>query len=128
MLEKQLAIYQSVTFHGSDAKGGSSSEEDSITWSQLVYFTVVAGLWLLQQALIASNLCAEFDISVAELDAIRFGFSQYDTQLSGEIPAGDVFYLLQVKTSRTTFTCSNCSVTRGKFESRGGMEFSLSQF
>ena len=94
---------------GSSGSGGmreslslSSASSDSaiemhLTWAQFAQFCVVAALWFLQQAVAANALLAQCsNLTLPELDALRFGFSQYDTDLSGVISTADLYCLLQV--------------------------------
>ena len=59
---------------------------------------IIAGLWLLQDAFIASNLIAEedFQLNAVELDALRSCFAQYDNKFSNEIMTDDLHFVLQV--------------------------------
>lgn len=116
LIEKLLSIYTQSLFvplsthhtnHNNHSRRSpddtpSSGEELALNWAQFGHFCVVCALWLLQQAVLANRLLAQCsNLTLPELDALRFGFSQYDTDLSGVIPAADLFSLLQV--SRSTF-------------------------
>ncbi len=69
--------------------------EELFPWPHFLTFCLVTSLWLVQQVLQASSTVQEMQISGKELDALRYDFSQYDAQLSGEIPISDLGALLQ---------------------------------
>lgn len=91
----------------------------SLTWNQFAQFCVTAALWFLQQAVTAHQLLAQCsNLTLAELDALRFGFSQYDTELSGLIQASDLHSLLQVsvQTLRSVYVFMRASHSLAYFE------------
>lgn len=91
-----MSIYTHALFVPSP-NGAHGVDELTLSWAQFGHFCVVSALWFLQQAVLANRLLAQCsNLTLPELDALRFGFSQYDTDLSGVIPAADLFSLLQV--------------------------------
>eukprot|EP01038_Epipyxis_sp_PR26KG_P012703 gene12703-17035_t len=95
-IEKALSIFLKI-FHplNSSSVDDSDYSDDSIEWNQFMTFILVVGLWLIQTTVLMNNLKNDFSMSVKELDAVRFGFAQYDYELTGEIMASDLRYLLQ---------------------------------
>jgi hypothetical protein len=99
LLEKQLAIFASnvLTTEPPSIRPTQTSEFD---WEMPIHhvklFVIIVALWSIQQAYVACSLMHTSGISVKEVTAIRKLFEAYDVDLSGDIPSGDVQYLLQV--------------------------------
>lgn len=106
LVEKLLNIHTQSLFVSDiqrfktvSAQGKANTEdvEMSLTWGQFSQFCVSCAMWFLQQAVAAHHLLLECEtLTLPELDALRFGFSQYDADLSGIIPSSDLQSLLQV--------------------------------
>jgi hypothetical protein len=124
LVEKLLNIYTQALFITSSravpaaaahaaAQAGEEAEM-SLTWSQFAQLCVVCALWFLQQAVAALQLLSQCpNLTLPEYAALRFGFSQYDNDLSGCIQSTDLQSLLQVRISSgfaarplTSFTAS----------------------
>jgi len=101
LIEKQLSIYAECLAVTSDGGvdfdiGGGRCADEALTWNQFAQFCIVSGLWFMQQATAANTLLRTVpDMTLQELDALRFGFSQYDSQLSGSVSSSDLYVLLQ---------------------------------
>eukprot|EP00600_Ochromonadales_sp_CCMP1393_P007345 CAMPEP_0174957576 /NCGR_PEP_ID=MMETSP0004_2-20121128/2147_1 /TAXON_ID=420556 /ORGANISM="Ochromonas sp., Strain CCMP1393" /LENGTH=128 /DNA_ID=CAMNT_0016205697 /DNA_START=168 /DNA_END=551 /DNA_ORIENTATION=- len=83
---------------GGISTGTSADDIDAqeLSWSQFSHFCIAASLWFIQQATTANQLVSQCQaLSLTELDALRFGFYQYDTELSGTIATSDLFCLLE---------------------------------
>ena len=90
-------IQRSKQSSSTAAAGNEKDAEMSLTWGQFSQFCVTCALWFLQQAVSAHHLLLDCsNLTLSELDALRFGFSQYDADLSGIIPSSDLQSLLQV--------------------------------
>lgn len=112
-MEKILNIYTHALFvpdlrrsslaghptHTQQTPHTTAAPEMSLTWNQFAQLCVVSALWFLQQAAAAHELlgqCTSTSLTLEELAALRFGFSQYDSELSGVISVSDLRSLLQV--------------------------------
>lgn len=66
---------------------------------QAVLFLLASALWLLQQTVLCTKLCAKFGLSVRELHALHAAFSSFDYELSGEVEVTDLPLLFEVSQS-----------------------------
>jgi hypothetical protein len=104
LVEKLLNIYTQALFVTSSSRAaahsahsGEEEAEMSLAWSQFAQFCVVCALCFLQQAVAALQLLSQCpNLTLPEYAALRFGFSQYDNDLSGCIQSTDLQSLLQV--------------------------------
>jgi Ca2+-binding EF-hand superfamily protein len=64
-------------------------------YMQVILFIQLISVWYLQHAYVAKSLSDEYNIHPAELSGIRDRFEKYDENLSGDMPANMVAYLLQ---------------------------------
>jgi hypothetical protein len=63
---------------------------------QVVLFLLASALWLLQQTVLCTKLCARCGLSVRELHALHSAFSSFDYELSGEVEVADLPLLFEV--------------------------------
>jgi hypothetical protein len=105
IVEKIINIYTQALFVPDIRRAGSTpasqakATEMALTWSQFAQLCIVSALWYLQQAVSAHELLAQCtSLTLEELAALRFGFAQYDAELSSIISVSDLHSLLQVNT------------------------------
>jgi hypothetical protein len=103
IVEKIINIYTQALFVPDIRRAGSTpashakATEMALTWSQFAQLCIVCALWYLQQAVSAHELLAQCtSLTLEELAALRFGFAQYDAELSSVISVSDLHSLLQV--------------------------------
>lgn len=71
------------------------SKSEQLSWHELTIFCYFSAAWTLTNAVQAANLIANYRISLAELQAIRLVFMQYDRNLHGCILAVDIQRVLK---------------------------------
>jgi hypothetical protein len=90
LLEKQLSIFmsQNVSSNHSSSKitmvnilNSICDNYESMEWKELATFTILVGIWLIQQAYIASSLLLEFGMEYSELSELSKLFSMYTDSL-----------------------------------------------
>lgn len=92
-------LHQLPLSPSNEAQSSSSSSLTSLfslDHHQVAHFLLVTGLWLLQQTLLAVNLCSKTPHpDREELEELRKKFFLYDSFLSNEISVADFQLLLE---------------------------------